>query len=249
MKRGEETFCFITEREERGFLSVGVDEEAREGAVFVGVSAVNFAPVQLYANFISYIQVQDYAVGGIVVVLVCILSDCTGSHLSILLQVRPHARPIAASHQDVVGKVIDTRQRTGELACRWLVVVPYVGHYVIKLQYFVPFVLFPEASVEGDFGSVEGGAIATGSRPRRTRWPRLARLSRGSLRTWGPRKSRAPSVALAAPAVWEIWRLRGNGCQLSLWRGESVTHHLAAPEHLVVRTTTSGPSPLSGVDQ
>lgn len=62
-------------------LSVRVDEEAREGAVFVGISAVNFAPVQLYTHFVAHVQVQDDAIGGVVVVLICILSNCTGPHL------------------------------------------------------------------------------------------------------------------------------------------------------------------------
>ena len=62
-------------------LSIRVDEEAREGAVFVGVSPVNFAPVQLYANIIPYVKVQDNAVRGVVVVLICILSNCTRPHL------------------------------------------------------------------------------------------------------------------------------------------------------------------------
>lgn len=62
-------------------LSVWVYEEAREGAVFVGVSPVNFAAVQLYTHFVPHVQVQDHTVGGIVVVLIGILSDCTGPHL------------------------------------------------------------------------------------------------------------------------------------------------------------------------
>lgn len=72
-----------TEREyiDVSTMSVWVDEEAREGAVFVDVSAVYFAPVQLYTHFVPNIQVQDHTVGGVVVVLICILSDCTGSHL------------------------------------------------------------------------------------------------------------------------------------------------------------------------
>lgn len=40
-------FCLITERDDINvsIMSVRVDEEAREGTVFVGVSAMNFAPV------------------------------------------------------------------------------------------------------------------------------------------------------------------------------------------------------------
>ena len=76
-------FCLITEREyiNVSTLSVGVDEEAREGAVFVGVSAMYFAPVELYAHLVPHVQVEDDAVGGVVVVLICILSNCTGPHL------------------------------------------------------------------------------------------------------------------------------------------------------------------------
>lgn len=63
-KQEEETSCSITEKE-GGIvliLSVGVDEEAGEGAVFVGVSPVNFAPVQLNTHFVAHVQVQDDAV-------------------------------------------------------------------------------------------------------------------------------------------------------------------------------------------
>lgn len=61
--------------------SVWVDEEAREGAVFVGVPAVNFAPVQLDAHLVPYVQVEDDAVGRVVVILIRVLSDGAGPHL------------------------------------------------------------------------------------------------------------------------------------------------------------------------
>lgn len=61
--------------------SVRVDEEAREGAVFVGVPAVNFAPVQLDAHLVPYVQVEDDAVGGVVVILISILSNGAGAYL------------------------------------------------------------------------------------------------------------------------------------------------------------------------
>lgn len=64
-----------------GMMSVGVDEEAGEGTVFVGVPAVNLAPVQLHTHLVPHIQVQDDAVGGVVVVLVGVLSDGAGSYL------------------------------------------------------------------------------------------------------------------------------------------------------------------------
>lgn len=62
-------------------VSVGVDKESRKGAVFVVVPAMNFAPIQLHANFISNVEVKDNTVGRIVVVLVSILSNCTGPYL------------------------------------------------------------------------------------------------------------------------------------------------------------------------
>lgn len=74
-----ETFCFVPGNGRK--LSVGVDEEAGEGAVFVSVSSMNFAPVQLHKHFVAYVQVQDDTVGGVVVVLICVLSDCTRPHL------------------------------------------------------------------------------------------------------------------------------------------------------------------------
>lgn len=171
------------------------------------------------------------------------------THLSVLLQVSPHARTITSSHQDMVREVVDAWQGAGELAGTRLVVVPYVGHHVVKLQYITPFMLFPEACVEGNFGTVDGLAVATLSRPCWTRWAGLARLSRGPFRTWRTRKSRVSSEPLFAFAVWEVRGLRGDGCQLSLRGGESVTDHLAAPKHPVMRAPTSGPSPLGGVDQ
>lgn len=67
----------------RGSLfSVGVDEEAGEGAVFVCVPTVDLAPVQLHAHLIAHVQVQDHTVGGVVVVLIGVLSDGAGSYLS-----------------------------------------------------------------------------------------------------------------------------------------------------------------------
>lgn len=42
--------------------SVWVDKEAREGAVLVLVSSVNFPSVQLHANLIPDVQMQDHTV-------------------------------------------------------------------------------------------------------------------------------------------------------------------------------------------
>lgn len=63
-------------------FSVGVDEEAGEGAVFVCVPPVDLPSVQLHAHLIAHVQVQDHAVGGVVVVLISVLSDGAGSYLS-----------------------------------------------------------------------------------------------------------------------------------------------------------------------
>ena len=62
--------------------SVRVDDEAREGAVLVGVTAVHLPAVQLDENFISHVQVQDDAVAGVVVVLVRVLSNGAGPDLA-----------------------------------------------------------------------------------------------------------------------------------------------------------------------
>lgn len=231
-------------------LSVRIDKEAREGAVFVGVPTMNFASVELYTHFISYIQVQDDTVRGVVIVLICVLGDGTGPDLPVLLEVRPHARAVPSSHQDMVGKVVDAWQRAGELACTGLVVVPHVGHYIIKLKYFTAFVLLPQAGVEGDFWTVNG--LSVPSRPRAwwTRWTGFTRFSRRPFGTRRPREPRAPSKAVFPSAGLKVRGLRGDGCELALWGGKSVTHHLAAPKHLVMCAPSSRtPSPLSGVDQ
>lgn len=61
--------------------SVRVDDEAREGAVLVGVTAVHLPPVQLDEDFVTHVKVQDDAVAGIVVVLVRVLSNGAGPDL------------------------------------------------------------------------------------------------------------------------------------------------------------------------
>lgn len=63
-------------------FSVGVDEESGEGAVFVCVPTVDLPSVQLHAHLIAHVQVQDHTVGGIVVVLISVLSNGAGSYLS-----------------------------------------------------------------------------------------------------------------------------------------------------------------------
>lgn len=62
--------------------SVRVDDEAGESAVLVAVAAVGFATIQLDEDLITRIQVQDHTVAGIVIVLVCILSNGAGPDLT-----------------------------------------------------------------------------------------------------------------------------------------------------------------------
>lgn len=62
--------------------SVRVDDEARESAILVGVPAVHLPAVQLNKDFIAHIQVQDDAVAGVVIVLICILGNGAGPDLS-----------------------------------------------------------------------------------------------------------------------------------------------------------------------
>lgn len=61
--------------------SIRVDNEAGERAVFVAVAAMRFATVELDEDLVARVQVQDHAVAGIVVVLVCVLGDGAGPHL------------------------------------------------------------------------------------------------------------------------------------------------------------------------
>ena len=65
-----------------GPCSIRVDDEAREGAVLVGVTAVHLPAVQLDEDFVAHIQVQDDAVAGVVVVLVRVLSNGAGPDLA-----------------------------------------------------------------------------------------------------------------------------------------------------------------------
>lgn len=101
----------------------------------------------------------------------------------------------------MVAEVVDARERAGELAGAGLVVVPYIGHHVVKLQDFTAFVLFAEACVEGDFGNVQRRAVAARPGPGRTRWARPAWLSRGPSWAWRARNSRASSESLFSHAA------------------------------------------------
>ncbi|KAI3359556.1 hypothetical protein L3Q82_013956 [Scortum barcoo] len=58
-----------------------VEDEAREGAVLVVVAAMGFASVQFDVNLVPCVQMEDDAVGGIVIVLVSILGDGAGTNL------------------------------------------------------------------------------------------------------------------------------------------------------------------------
>jgi len=61
--------------------SIGVQHEAGEGAVLVVVAPVRLSAVQLDVNLVPGLEVQDSTVAGVVVVLIGVLGDGTGSHL------------------------------------------------------------------------------------------------------------------------------------------------------------------------
>lgn len=65
----------------RGPPSVSVEDEPWEGAVFVAVASVSFAPVKLNENLITCIQMKDDTVAGVVVTLVLVLGDGAGPDL------------------------------------------------------------------------------------------------------------------------------------------------------------------------
>lgn len=67
---------------ESGLDSVWVDEEARKGAVLVRVPSVDLPAIQLHTHLIAHVQMQDHTIGGVVVILISILSDGAGSYLS-----------------------------------------------------------------------------------------------------------------------------------------------------------------------
>lgn len=96
----------------------------------------------------------------------------------------------------MVAEVVDARERAGELAGARLVVVPYVGHHIVKLQDLTAFVLLSEACVEGDFGNVQRRAVATGPGTGGTGWAGPSWLSRGPSWAWRARDSRASSESL-----------------------------------------------------
>lgn len=68
-------------RKKKARVLIGVDDKAREGAVFIVVAPVRFAAVQFDVDFIPGLQVQHRAVTGVVVVLVRVLRDGACTHL------------------------------------------------------------------------------------------------------------------------------------------------------------------------
>lgn len=87
-----------------GSGSVRVDDEAREGAVLVGVAAVHLPAVQLDENLVAHVKVQNDAVAGVVIVLVRILSNGAGPDLVREEKKRPaHALRGAGVTREVGG--------------------------------------------------------------------------------------------------------------------------------------------------
>lgn len=62
-------------------VSISVQHEAGEGAVLVVVAPVRLSAVQLDVNLVPGLEVEDNTVAGVVVVLIGVLGDGTGSHL------------------------------------------------------------------------------------------------------------------------------------------------------------------------
>lgn len=68
-------------KRKKAHVLIGIDDKAREGAVFIIVASVRFASIQFDVDFISGLQVQHCTVTGVVVILVRVLSDGTCAHL------------------------------------------------------------------------------------------------------------------------------------------------------------------------
>lgn len=62
-------------------FSVCIEDEARESAVLVVVSSVGFSTIQFDVNFVPCVQMEDDAVRGVVIVLVRVLGNSTGTNL------------------------------------------------------------------------------------------------------------------------------------------------------------------------
>lgn len=64
-----------------GCRSVWVEQKARKGAVLIVVSSVGLAAIQLDVDLVPRVQVQDHTVARVVIVLVGVLGDGTGTDL------------------------------------------------------------------------------------------------------------------------------------------------------------------------
>lgn len=80
-------------------FSVCIEDEARESAVLVVVSSVGFSTIQFDVNFVPCVQMEDDAVRGVVIVLVGVLGNSTGTNLE-------HKKPFLNS-QDLYSQSPD----------------------------------------------------------------------------------------------------------------------------------------------
>ncbi len=88
-------------------VSISVQHEAGEGAVFVVVAPVRLPAVQFDVNLVPGLEVEDNTVAGVVVVLVGVLGDGTGSHLEGKFDISA----------DVVFLKVEPRTVTAYLSC------------------------------------------------------------------------------------------------------------------------------------
>ena len=175
----------------------------------------------------------------------------TGTDLSVLPQVGPHAGAISAPHEYVVGEVVDARQGAGELASGGLIVVAHIGDHVIKLEHLAALVLFAQPGIEGYLGAVQGGHVASGPWTWGALWTWLTPLSWGAFSSlgsgdpWGP----SESCLCLSPSIIRWWRWHSTQLLASLGGGVGVAHHPAATQHLIMGSSTSSTSPFGRVDQ
>ncbi|TNN67481.1 hypothetical protein EYF80_022287 [Liparis tanakae] len=200
-------------------VSIGVQHEAGEGAVLVVVAPVRFSAVQLDVNLVPGLEVQDGTVAGVVVVLIGVLGDGTGSHLeeekrTFLLrkQVSPHAGSISASHQHMSGIERNLWDRVVSGSADGTVWPINTGSSVCTRC----------PSVTGRTSRSRWSGLA--QRTPRTHPPDASRLSLGTLDEGWKRLNQA----VVFDRVGCLGRSRGRG------RGPvGVAHHLTGPEHLV----------------
>ncbi len=136
------------------------------------------------------------------------------SYLSILLEVGPHASSISAPHEHVIGEEVDSRKRAGEFACGRLIVIPYICHHIIKLEYLTPLMLLAQTSIEGNFGAVEWWDVSPWAWTWRSRRTWLSWLSRWPTWAWWPWwplvSTKTPRASSSASSV--VGRRRRNRC-------------------------------------